>query len=458
MKVLLIKAATTYPPIGLAYLAAVLQQHGTEVEILDYVVEGYTPERLKQELPEKLPDLVGINCLSFNVSPSFELARMVKEVLPDVPVVFGGAHASADPIGTVRHPEVDFVVVGEGEETLVELVDVLSNGKTLEQVDGLVFKKGNGEVVLNRPRKPIEDLDSIPFPEYSLLPLDKYFEFPEMHGMVKSRKRFMPILTSRGCPYGCIYCHRTFGKRYRARSPENVIQEILILYHQYGIREFHIEDDTFNLNLNRAKAICALIMQHQLDIAIQFPNGLRADRMDEELIEKLKQAGTFMIALGVETASPRIMRMIKKHLDITKVEDIVNLAVKNGIRTWGYFMLGFPGETLEEMEETIAFAKSLNLHFVSFSIVTPFPGTELFEQLEHKEEILRCVYEIGILSFSYPIVQLSELSNSEIISLWKRAKRGFYNPKRILRIVLTIRSGREIAYYWRKFRHIILGL
>jgi anaerobic magnesium-protoporphyrin IX monomethyl ester cyclase len=327
---------------------------------------------------------------------------MVKETCPDVPVVFGGPHATGDPKGTVSHNEVDFVVVGEGEETLIELVAALSNGKRLDKIDGLAFKKANGEIVLNAPRKPIADVDSIPFPEFGLLPLSKYFEFPEMHGMLKQRKRFMPILTSRGCPFGCIYCHNIFGKRYRPRSPENVIQEILMLYHQYGIREFHIEDDTFNVNLERAKAICDLIARHRLDIAIQFPSGLRADLMDEQLMRKLKQVGTFMIAIGLETASPRIMRLINKRLDIKKVKETVDMAVKNRIKIWGYFMIGFPGETGREMEQTIAFAKALNLHFASFSIVTPFPGPNSLSNLRTK----RKYYGASPMEIGLPLIFL----------------------------------------------------
>lgn len=460
MKVVLIKSVTIFPPIGLAYLAARLEREQVSVVILDYVVGEFTPETLRQRLIAEAPDLIGINCLSFNTAPAFEIARTTKAALPLVPVVVGGHHATADPVGTISLKEVDFVVRGEGEETLAALALELRNGgREFTAIDGLLFKDRSGQVITNRPRKFIEDLDELPLPAYHLLDLEKYFKFSDMHGIVKRRDRFMPILTSRGCPYGCIYCSKLFGYKFRTRSPQHVFNEIRLLYQKYKVREIHIEDDTFNADLKRAKEILDLIINNRLDISIQFPSGLRADRVDEELMTKMKKAGTFLVAFGVETASPRMMRTIRKGLDLRKVEYAVDLAVKKGMWAWGYFLLGLPDETREEMEETIAYACRSRLHVASFSTPVPFPGTRLFESLgERKEEIRKKFYAQERMHFGHPIAQLSRVPDQELEKLRLVAKRRFYSLKRILRIALLMGNLRDIRYFLRKFRRIILQI
>lgn len=458
MKVVLIKAVTIYPPIGLAYLAAKLESLNIKVAIVDYVVGGFTPDTLRASLIAEAPDLIGINCLSFNTSPSFEIARIAKATLPQVPVVFGGHHPTADPLGTLGHKEVDFAVIGEGEETLAELALAIRNGRQeFEAINGLAFKDKAGQIVANQPRDFIADLDSLPYPAYHLLDLEKYFKFPDMHGIVKKRDRFMPILTSRGCPYGCIYCSKVFGYKFRSRSPAHVLNEILLLYQKYKVREIHIEDDTFNIDLKRAKEILDLIINRRLDLSIQFPSGLRADLVDEELMAKIKKAGTFMVAFGVETASPRMMQVINKNLDLKKVEAAVDLAVSKGMWTWGYFLLGLPDETREEMETTISYACRSRLHVASFSTPIPYPGTRLFESLgEKKAAMLKRFYAKEILHFGHPIARLSRVPDEELERLRSAAKKKFYDLKRIFRIALLIRSARDISYFRRKFKNIIL--
>lgn len=458
MKVVLIKAITIYPPIGMAYLAAKLESLNIKVSIIDYVVGDFTPDTLRQKLIEEAPDLIGINCLSFNTGPSFEIARIAKAAFPQVPVVFGGHHPSADPVGTISNQEVDFAVIGEGEETLAELALAIKNGGAgFEAIDGLAFKDQSGRIVTNKPRNFIEDLDALPYPAYHLLDLEKYFKFTDMHGIVKRRDRFMPILTSRGCPYGCIYCSKVFGYKFRSRSPEHVFNEILLLYQKYNVREIHIEDDTFNIDLKRAKEILDLIINNRLDISIQFSSGLRSDLVDEELMTKIKKAGTFMVAFGIETASPRMMKSINKNLDLKKVEYAVDLAVSKGMWTWGYFLLGLPDETREEMEETISYACSSRLHVASFSTPIPYPGTKLFESLgEKKEEMLKMFYAKELLHFGHPIARLSRVPDDELEKLRSVAKKRFYGIKRIFRIAMLIRSVRDIRYYRHKFKKIIL--
>lgn len=456
MRVVLVKTATKHPAIGLGYLAGTLEREKIPVWIIDYFIQRMTPGDFKRQILELQPDVVGISTFSFNIQPSFEMARFVKEVLPNCHVTMGGAHPTGLPEHTLRNPHVDTCIMNEGEETLLELVQKLEKGESYHEVRGIAYRGPDGKAVVNPERLFIQDVDSIPFPSYHLMPVDKYFEFPDPHGIALKHPRFMPIFTSRGCPFHCTYCHNIFGKSFRARSPENVLQEMELLYHQYGIREFHIEDDIFNIDKTRAKKVMDMIVERGLKISIQFPNGIRAEGFDDELARKMKRAGTFVTAFGVETASPRVMKEIKKNLNLDKVRTASRLAVKHGILSWGFFMLGFTDESREEMEQTIRFACEQPFHLASFSILMPFPCSEIFDNM--KNQIDADTYFDGTLTFSSPRIQMSQLTIPELVKVKKYALKKFYNWKRLLRIALTIRihSWYEFKFYWGKIKKNLL--
>ncbi|GEM_PF-199616 len=457
MQVVLVKTATKHPAIGLGYLAGYLERASIPVTIIDYFIERLTPETFKERLLEIKPDVVGISTFSFNIQPSFEVARVAKEALPDCHVTMGGAHPTGLPEHTLKNPNVDTCVMGEGEETLLELVQKLEQGQPLDDIRGLAYRDLDGRVRVNPERPFIQDVDSIPFPTYHLMPVEKYFEFPDPHGIALRHPRFMPIFTSRGCPFHCTYCHNLFGKTFRGRSPENVLQEMELLYHKYGIREFHMEDDIFNIDKTRAKKVMDMIVERGLKISIQFPNGIRAEGMDDELAAKMKRAGTFVAAFGVETASPRVMKEIKKNLNLEKVRSAARIAVKHGILSWGFFMLGFTDETREEMEDTIQFACEQPFHFASFSILMPFPCSEIFDNM--KDQIDADTYFDGKLTFSSPRIQMSKLTVPELVAVKKYALKRFYNWKRLIRIALATRihSWYEFKFYWQKLKKNVIA-
>lgn len=457
MHVLLVKTATKHPAIGLAYLAGYLERANIPVTIIDYFVERLTAEQFKARLREISPEVVGISAFSFNVQPSFELAQRVKEELPDCHVTMGGAHPTGLPEHTLKNPYVDTCVMGEGEETLLELVQRLAKGESYEDVKGLAYRDPNGKVVVNPERPLIPDVDSIPFPSYRLLPVERYYENPDPHGIAQKHPRFMSVFTSRGCPYKCTYCHTIFGKTFRARSPENVLAEMELLYHRYGIREFLIEDDIFNIRKDRAKRIMDMIVERGLKISIQFPNGVRAESWDDELAAKMKRAGTFVVAFGVESASPRIIKDIKKNLNLEKVREAARSCSRHGMLTWGFFMLGFVNETREEMEHTIRFACEQPFHIASFSILMPFPCSELFDKM--KDQIDADTYFDGLLTFSSPRIQMSQLTIPELVQVKKYALKKFYNWKRLLRIFWAARitTWNEVEFYWGKIKKNLLA-
>jgi radical SAM superfamily enzyme YgiQ (UPF0313 family) len=316
------------------------------------------------------------------------------------------------------------MVIGEGDVTIVELVRALEQKSDLNQVPGIAFRQ-DAEIVTTLPRPIIRDLDPL-VQEYDLIPLENYFNFKCSMDFfpVYRHERFMPIVTSRGCPFKCTYCHDIFAKSIQYRSAEVVVDEMQYLVEKHGIQEFHIIDDTFNLNIKRAKHIMDLIVERGLKIHITFPNGLRADFFDDELIEKMSRAGVYRMALGIESGSQRIQDMIKKDLDIRILPEVVDKLTRAKISVHGFFMLGFPTETREEMEQTIDFACRLKLTTANFSIVIPNPGTELRDDFIYERELA----EDGFSDYSFDRAECnaSKVSDEELVDLKREANRRFY--------------------------------
>ncbi len=386
MNILLIRAKPTFMdmivgiPIGLVYIAPIAEERGHHVEILDLALEADPHPILVRKLEERKWDLAGLSCMT----PEFEgaeiAARRIKEFDPALPIIFGGQHPTIVPEHAVSQDFCDFVCIGEGEETFGHFLDVWSSHGDLAQVPGLAYKDQEGLPLRNGPRPPIEDVDGIPIPAYHLLEMDRYAEADSAR-YTPIYKRATQIFTSRGCPWHCTYCHDLFGKRFRARSPENVLKEMKLLYETYRIQEFMVEDDIFNFDMDRAKKICDLIVESGMKVALQFGNGIRLERMDEELVRKLAAAGTHHVSIAIESASPRIQSLSRKNLKLHMVKDVVGWTRRYGINTLGFFMIGFPGETVEEINMTIRFACATELDEALFSIVIPYAGTEIRSQV-----------------------------------------------------------------------------
>jgi radical SAM superfamily enzyme YgiQ (UPF0313 family) len=275
------------------------------------------------------------------------------------------------------------------------------------------------------------DMDSMPFPAWDLINIEAYKEYRGATPVGK--RRFMSIFTSRACPYQCTYCHTIFGKKFRARSPENVVAEIRELRDRYGISVIEVSDDIFNLQWKRAHAISSAIASSDLNIRMSFPNGLRADIMRPELMKSMKAAGTYFISYAIESGSPRIQTLIKKHLQLDKTREVIAQTVDQGIYTNGFFMMGFPTETRSEVEQTIEFARSTRLHSASFFILVPFAGTEIHETSMNN---LMPIASDQEFDYHSGIVNCSSMANHELLELKRKAYMQFYFGRgRIVRTV-----------------------
>lgn len=429
-------------PLGLIAVGSVLKRAGHTIQILDLRVSQYPETELRNTLHEFNPDVVGIGLMTVESDFAFALAKEVKSIKQDVINIFGGPHCAHDPKFILHDPNVDLMVIGEGELTIVELLSALENKKDLESIKGIAFKK-NGEYIKTLPREKITDLDSLK-QEYDLLDVNRYFNFTCSHEYLPATTRFMPLTTSRGCPFTCIYCHDIFGKDIRYVSAEAVLKEMAYLKETYGVNEFHILDDSFNIDMKRAKKIFDMIVERGLDVKISFPNGVRADYIDDEMVEKMRAAGVYRLALGIESGSLRIQKMISKSLDIKILKEVVSKLTQANISVNGFFMLGFPGETREEMEQTIQFACDLDLSTALFSLVIPNPGTELRDLV--MEEGQSANQDFSQYSINAINSNASKVRPEELAELQKKAYRRFYfSPKRAWHIFKTTHSKMLLA-------------
>lgn len=439
-KILLIKSTAGYtphiqltPPLGLMYLASSIRARGGyDVKIMDLRLAPEKIPDIIKKISKLDPQIVGLSAFSLESDMAHKLSAAIRQMPGDRRIVIGGPYASSCPHDALADKNIDVAVIGEGEKTFPQVVQALETGSLsgLEHIRGIAFCK-NGQVVLARPQEEIKDVDALPYPAWDLVDIDVYTRSERFSNVRKNR--YMPIFTSRSCPYHCIYCHNIFGKGFRPRSPENVVDEMELLVKKHGIREIEIIDDIFNLDAPRAESICDLMVQRGLNIKLAFPNGLRSDLLTERLLKKMKKAGTYFMGIAVETGSARLQKVIRKNLDLAKVKKVIDITSRLKITTVGFFMIGFPGETKKELQATVDFACNSKLNFASFFIVTPFKGTELWEMCQTKmQEFAGPEFH----DYHRNKFNLTDLDDSEFFSIKHRAYRRFYS-KGLSRILFS---------------------
>lgn len=431
------------PPLGSMYLAAYLRRTGeVEVRIIDMAPARMSYEDIAGRIRDFRPDWLGISSLTFESDGMHRLAAIAKEVRPDMPVVVGGPHPSAYTEQVMADPHIDYAVIGEGELTADDLGRALRTRGSVEAIDGLAWRE-NGGVRINPRQRYVEDLDSLPFPAWDLVDIPAYKSFDRM-----SRSGigdYMVIFTTRACPFKCLYCHNMFGKGFRKRSPENVLAEIRELHDRHGVRELEIIDDIFNCDLDRAKRIFDMIADSGMKLTLTFPNGVRGDHMDEEFFVKARRAGVVFMAFAVETATPRLQKMLRKNINLEKIERNIALARKHGIFCLGFFMLGFPTETREELQATVEFAVRSKLHAAHLFIVNPYEGTELAKLAEDMGKPVFSKFDNNYLTPGF--TNLTDLSDEELDRIRRRGLLRFWlKPSRVWAIVRDYPCKSQLPY------------
>lgn len=492
MKVLLIQPPmslfpvdqpSVVPPMGLAYIASVLKRENVEVKIIDTIAEGLNHSKqkmfkvtshfglewdeIKKRLSKENPDIVGISCpFSSSAKNAHKVAELVKTINKNIFTVMGGAHPSALPQDVLTDPNVDFVVIGEGELTMLELVQSLESSN-FSGLKGIAYRN-NKKIVINPPRELISNLDELPFPERDLLPMKKYFKALSWHCQVVKHPRFTSIVSSRGCPGRCIFCsiHTVWGHKWRTRSPKNVVDEIELVVEKYGVKEIHFEDDNLTLNKKRMEAICDEIIARNLDIYWTTPNGVAIMTLDKHLLEKMKASGCYRLHFGIEHGDPEFRKkVVRKPISTEHAKNVVRWAKKAGIWTNGFFIIGLPGETEQTYLKTIKFAKELDLDTASFFIATPYPGTDLYKFCIQRgyipDEI--CWSSMRVIT---GIIKTENLDTEDLVKLQNNAYKEFMiyrlrrelNPFSIIKRFHNIEGIDDLKFLYRIVKGVVRNL
>ncbi len=412
MKVLLINPPQTfYPgseqpagnlPIGLMYIAAVLQKAEVKVEILDAFMAGtfqktggalnvgMNSEQIKQEIEARKPDAVGISGpFTCQIENALKVSQLSKEVDPNILTVMGGPHVTLIPREFLKEAKnVDIAVIGEGEYTMLEIAQAVECKKQLGQVQGIAYRQ-SGEVVVNPSRPLIENLDELPYPAYDLVDMEQYLS-PKKIGYRSFQDRAISMITSRGCPFNCCFCavHLHMGQKFRAHSAEYVLDHIQYAVDKFKVRNIFFEDDNLTLDTKRFEAICDGIITRKIKIGWETPNGVRADCLSLELLKKMKRSGANSIFVGVESGDQNVLdNIICKSLDLNRVVQFAKDAKQIGLKTGAFYIIGFPGETKENMWRTVDFALELKRKYdvgMHLFMATPSYGTNLYENCKAK--------------------------------------------------------------------------
>ena len=426
-KILLIRPAPekeqfgdeSFLPLGLGYIAAILRKNNFDVKVFDLLIDKKSDDEVLNFIKYFLPSIIGFSAVTPVVNSAYRLAEKIKKTFPDIFLIIGGPHASALPEEPLNN-FFDFVIIGEGENTIIDLLNNLNNP---EKVKGIAYKQ-NGNMQITEPREFITALDDLPFPARDLFPELKLYRGQEALG---SRVPVGSILTSRGCPFSCTFCFKAiFGNKFRARSPENILLEWIHLIKDYKVKEIAIVDDSFTTDVNRVIKFCDLLIKEKLKVRWSCPNGIRIDIGDIDMLKKMKEAGCYRVALGIESGNQEVLDKIGKRIKIEQIIKMVENCKRVGIKTMGFYMLGNPGEDEKTMQQTIDFAKKLRTDYAQFLLPIPYPRTKMYEEIKKNGKIFITdwsqygQYE-GSACFSY-----KNITPELLKAMLKKANKEYY--------------------------------
>ena len=438
------------PPLGLAYMAAVLEGKGHELKIIDCALDGYdneykiddeaayyglSIEKILEIVSDYSPSVIGISIMFSTLSQiSDKICNAIRNKFPDIKIVIGGAHASVLVDELLNSSSVDFIIRGEGEYALSELLEHLSGARPIDKVRNLSWQDENGKVH-STPQVFIEDLDRLPLPARHLLNIDAYIRIGKLQGFRQTQgSRATTMITSRGCPAKCVFCaiHPLWGKKFRHHSPEYVLKELKYLRDKFGITHILFEDDNLTFSRDRALHIFQGMIDENLNLKWITPNGVALWRLDQSMLELMKKSGCIHLCLAFESGvQDTLTKIIKKPLRLDKIKDIPSICKKLGIETTGFFVVGFPGETMEAIERTLDYAVKSELDDIALMIATPYPGTQLY-QICDENGYLEPQYSYNNLMTRIGQIQTPDFAPDQLDYLIEKAILRFsiYHPLR----------------------------
>ncbi len=464
------------PPLGLGYLAAVLEIAGIEVKVVDCLMEGWKDrvevgeniiriglpfDRIEAIIKDYGPDIVGVNSLfTKQRDNAHKIYEAAKHVDSNIITIAGGAHPTVLPELVLADRNVDFVVLGEGEDTLLGLVGVIEGKGSISGLDGIGYKE-NGQINILPKTKFIADLNSLPFPARHVLNMEKYYGLKASHG-TRRKKRFSPIITSRGCPAKCTFCsaHKVWGRVFRQRSPENVIAEMKQIKERYGIEEIMFEDDNTTLNVKRAEKIFDLMIEEKLNLVWDTPNGVAAFALNESLIDKMKASGCYKMNLALESGNQYVLdNIIKKPLKLDRARRLVRYAQSIGLDVGIYLIMGVPGETKGQIWDSFYLAKELGVYEPFISVATPYPGSELYDICQKKKYIPDdfSLDDLFIRSFS---ISTEDWTGEELREILKQGQRFLLrarlkrHPLKLPGIILSAFLDEPKSFFRKAFNFV----
>jgi len=397
-------------PLGLGYITAVLErQH--DVKVIDVGAERLNNDSLRERISKVNPEIVGITSDTLTFQRAIEIAEIVKQVDQKIIVVIGGAHSNVFPAYPLKYDCFDISVYGEGERTAIELWNTIEKGESYRGIKGIAFRGTDG-ITINPRRELIENLDELPFPARHLFPMNKYKGEGSLHV-----SPVYPVGTSRGCPFSCAFCSNNvvFGRKYRFRSSQSVVNEIELLINEYNAKGIYFREDLFTVNKKRVMALCDEIRKRGLDFDWECES--RVNTINEEMLTAMKGSGCKQIWFGVESGSQRILDDLNKQITLSQIRETYRLCQRVGIKAGASFMIGVPGETIDDVQNTISLAEELKPEFAWFNIFTGYPTSPLYEYVK-KNKLYEKEINHGIL-----IVETNELDRRKLERIQRYADR-----------------------------------
>jgi anaerobic magnesium-protoporphyrin IX monomethyl ester cyclase len=436
-------------PINIGYLVSYLKKNSINCLVRDYEVENFSEPEFIEYIRKTKPTLAGFSCMTPHILHAARMASIIKSNFPDIKTVAGGVHPSAIPEQTLREfSQFDMVIAGEGERTLAQLYNKITSSGSLNDVEGLVFRNNNG-IIINPKRPLIEDLDEVPFPDRNVVNFDYYKRSHVSKGFSRSVIKIAEMISARGCPYNCIFCASkvVHSNKVRFRSHANIIAEIEELVDKYKIEHLSFLDDTFTIKQDILEPVCNFIKEKKLT----FDCFTRVNDIDEEKIRLMVKSGCKKISFGIESGSPKVLKLLKKGITLPQIKEAFRLCRKSGLsKLEGTFMVGsHPDETLEDIEMTKKLIFQLQPDIMGVFVTIPFPGTEFNRILKERKFLLNENWEEFSLLFGKPSWKSGEVSSEDLKKIVENIIYKYYsNPLLLVMNLMKIRSWKELKYWF----------